>query len=89
MFCLSFQDALLIDLYIYINYGRFRVQSNEQRCCCLNGGDNHVEQHLEKEFPVVEAYTVIDPGAVVVHVQYASITSRAMMTSFWLKDVAH
>lgn len=38
---------------------------------------------------VVEAYAVIDPRTVVVHVEHAAPTGRAVVTSLWLEDVAH
>jgi hypothetical protein len=39
----------------------------------------HEEHH--KVFSVVEADTVVQPRAVVVHVEYALVTSRAMVAS--------
>ena len=35
------------------------------------------------------AYTVVDPRAVVVHVQYATVACRAVMASLRLEDIAH
>ena len=38
---------------------------------------------------IIGAHTIIDPRTVMVHVKYASITSRAMMTTFRLEHITH
>jgi hypothetical protein len=56
----------------------------------VTGDNNHpasdsaVEQHTNKVLVVVESYAVGNPGAVVVHLQNASITLRAVMTTVGL-----
>lgn len=47
-----------------------------------------MEEHANEELVVVEANTVGDPGAVMVHLQDASVALRAMMASVWLRLVA-
>jgi hypothetical protein len=56
----------------------------------VTGDNNHpasdsaVEQHTNKVLVVVESYAVGNPGAVVVHLQNASIALRAVMTAVGL-----
>ena len=53
-------------------------------------GDNqHVDQEQDEKFAIPKSNAVIDPGAVMVHVEYAPIAAGAMMTTFRLKYVAH
>jgi hypothetical protein len=49
----------------------------------------NVEQEVEEKLSVVEANTVVDPWAMVVHVEDAAITNAAMMRAIWFPHVAH
>lgn len=51
--------------------------------------DQHVDEQQQKVLAVPETNAVVDPGAVVVHVQHAPIASRAVVASLWFEDVAH
>jgi len=60
---------------------------------CENDHDGqtqiHITQQLDKELPVIEANTIVDPWAMVVHVQDAAVTDAAMMCTVGLPYVAH
>jgi len=46
-------------------------------------------EHEEAEEPVISpAYTIVDPGTVVVHLQNAAVADTAMVTPGWLQAVA-
>ena len=47
-----------------------------------------MEKHVQEELVIVESNAVGDPGAVVVHFEYAAIALRAVMTPIWLRLVA-
>ena len=57
-------------------------QHNEQ------AGARAVEEHVHEELVVVEADAVCDPGAVMVHLEDASVTLRAVMAPVGLRLVA-
>lgn len=40
-----------------------------------------IEKEEHEKFTVAESHAICDPGTVVVHIQYASLTSRAVVTS--------
>ena len=48
-----------------------------------------VYQEKEEELSIPKANAIVNPGAVVVHVEHAPTTRRAVMASLWLEDVAH
>mmetsp|Transcript_15947 Transcript_15947/g.47884 ORF Transcript_15947/g.47884 Transcript_15947/m.47884 type:complete len:206 (+) Transcript_15947:67-684(+) len=54
-----------------------------------NESEVHIAQQLDEELPVVEANAVVDPRAVVVHVQDAAIADAAMVGAVGLPDIAH
>jgi hypothetical protein len=57
--------------------------------------DNHyqasvdIEQELDEELSVVEANTIVDPWAMVVHVENATVADTAMMCTVGLPNIAH
>ena len=53
------------------------------------GDDEDIDEEEDEKFAVPKANAIVDPGAVVIHVQYASIARRAVMASLWLENVAH
>jgi hypothetical protein len=65
----------------------------DERVC--HGGDvevrnyEHVDQQQDEELTVPKADAVVDPRAVVVHVQHATVARRAVMAPLWFKDIAH
>jgi len=48
-----------------------------------------VDQHQNKSLSVPKSYAWIKPWAMMIHVQNTYITSGAMMSSVWFKDVAN
>ena len=58
-----------------------------------NGGyvadDENIDEEEQEILAIPKADTIIDPRTVMVHVKYASITSRAMMTTFRLEHITH
>jgi hypothetical protein len=46
-----------------------------------------VRKHHHKVFAIHETHTIIDPRAMMVHVQYTPFALRAMVGSFWLEHV--
>jgi len=78
--------------------GCLRVASEcpRSRIKRLYGRDNdqpqggiHIQQQLNEEFSIVETNTVVDPRAVMVHVENASIADTAVMRSIWFPYIAH
>jgi len=59
------------------------------------GGHNNsqaaidVHEQLDEELPVVKADTVVDPWAVVIHVQHAPVAYAAVMSSVRFPDITH
>ena len=53
------------------------------------GDYQDVNQEQDEEFSIPKADAVVYPGAVMVHVEHASVAGGAVMASFWLKDIAH
>lgn len=49
----------------------------------------YVYKQKKEIFAVPKTNTVIDPGAMVIHVQNTPIANRAMMASLWFENVAH
>ena len=43
--------------------------------------EDDIEEKEHEEFTIGKAYTVGDPGTVVVHVEYASLAGRAVVAS--------
>lgn len=67
-----------------------RLQPGKGHCDDDEVGDNKdVDEKENEEFAVPESDAVVDPGAVMVHVEDAAVARRAVMAPFWLKDVAH
>ena len=58
------------------------------RCHDQQAGHRTVEEHVHEEFVVVEADAVGDPGAVMVHLQDASVALRAVVAPVGLRLVA-
>ena len=61
----------------FINKPKDRVD-NRRHC---------VEEQEHKIFPILEANAVVNPGAMMIHVEHASVTDRAVMASFRLEHV--
>ncbi len=55
------------ELFQNLKYLKRESKNHEDDC------HKHVEKEEDEELAVVEADAVVDPGAVVVHVEYASI----------------
>ena len=56
----------------------FKAKDHEE------GAAEHHEHHVEEEVPVVVvAYAVVEPGAVVVHLQDAAVANTAVVGSRW------
>lgn len=72
----------------YINVFSFSAESNEESKCTENGAEDDVEEHLEEEFTVLEANAIVDPWAMMVHVEDASIACGAVVAAFGFEDVA-
>ena len=53
------------------------------------GDYQDVNQEQDEEFSIPKADAVVYPGAMMVHVEHASVAGGAVMASFWLEDVAH
>lgn len=51
-------------------------------------GNRTVEEHVHEEFVVVEADTVGNPRAVMVHLENASVALRTVMAPIWFRFVA-
>ena len=67
-----------------------RVKPGIDHSECYKVCDNeYVDQQQDKELAIPEANTVVDPGAVMVHVEHTAATTRAMVTPLRLEDVAH
>ena len=47
-----------------------------------------IQQKQYKELPIIEPDAVVDPRAVMVHVEYTPVAGWAVMASFWFEDVA-
>ena len=47
-----------------------------------------MKKHIEEEFVVVEADTIGNPGAVVIHFKHASVALGTVMAPIWLCFVA-
>jgi hypothetical protein len=48
-----------------------------------------IEKELHEELAVVEADTIVDPGAMMVHVEDAAVADTAVVSPVWLPYVAH
>ena len=62
--------------------------------CChghqhIVGREKDVNEEQHEVLAVPEAHTVVDPRAVMVHVEHTSVAHRAVVTSLWLEHVAH
>jgi hypothetical protein len=62
--------------------------------CChgrqhIVGSEKDINKQQHEILAVPEAHTVVDPRAVMVHVEHTSVAHRAMVTSLWLEHVAH
>jgi len=44
---------------------------------------------LHEKLPVIKSDTIVDPRAMVIHIQNTYVTNRAMMTSLRLKSIAY
>jgi hypothetical protein len=53
------------------------------------GGQEDINKKKHEIFAVPEANAVVNPGAVMVHVENATIAGRAVMASLRLEHVAH
>ena len=51
-------------------------------------GEQQIEEEENEVLPIVKSYTVVDPGAMMVHIQHALSALRTMMGTLWLEVVA-
>jgi hypothetical protein len=49
----------------------------------------HIQEELDEELSVVEANAIVDPWAMVVHVENATVADTTMMCSIRLPHIAH
>jgi len=49
----------------------------------------HIQEELDEELSVVEANAIVDPWAMVVHVENATVADTAMMCTVGLPNIAH
>lgn len=52
-----------------------------------NEGQNDVEEEEHEELSVCKSHTVRDPGTVMVHIEHATLTGRAVVTPEYLKTL--
>ena len=68
----------------------YRVKPGINHCKGYKVCDNeNIDQQQDKELAIPEANTVVDPRTMMVHVEHATATTRAMVTPLRLEDVAH
>lgn len=67
--------------------GLVKVVHHGQHCGVSD--KEHINQEENKVLPVPKADAVVDPRAVMVHVEHASVASGAVMASLRLEDIAH
>ena len=67
------------------------VEINWNNHCetCIDRSYPGVDEKEDEVFSVPKANAVVDPGAVVIHVQDTAIAGRTMVTSFWLEHIAY
>ena len=53
------------------------------------GDDQHVNEEQDEKFAVPKSNTVVNPGAMMIHVQHAPVARGTMMAALRLKYVAH
>ena len=53
------------------------------------GNDQYIDKEKDKKLAVPETNTVVNPRAMMVHVEHAPVARRAMMATLRLKYVAH
>lgn len=51
--------------------------------------NEHVYQEQEEVLPIPEAYAVVDPRTMMVHVKHAPVACGAVMASLRLENIAH
>jgi len=59
---------------------------------CRDNNNNravHIKQELHEKLPIVEAHAVVDPRAVVIHIQDASVANAAVVATVRLPNIAH
>ena len=62
--------------------------------CChgrqhVVGREEDIDEQQHEVLAVPEAHTVVDPRAVMIHVEHTSVAHRAVVTPLWLEHVAH
>jgi hypothetical protein len=50
-----------------------------------NQGKQKIEDEEEEILSVKESYTIVDPGTVMIHIQYALAAFRTVVASFWFE----
>ena len=53
------------------------------------GDDQHVDEKEDEEFAIPETDAVVDPRAVVIHVEDTPVAATAVMAPLWLENIAH
>ena len=75
---------------VAVKHPLYRVKPGINHCKGYKVCDNeNVDQQQDKELAIPEANTVVDPRAMMVHIEHTTATTRAMVASFRLEDVAH
>lgn len=80
-----------IDLLAFLSYKEFDNQIeaiNQKEQGNFELRQDSICKQEQEELSVIETYTIIQPWAMMVHIQYTPIASRAMMASFGFENVA-
>jgi hypothetical protein len=86
VFVLEVLPSVLVGFEVKLN-GFHKVKKGEDNH--VKNGHVHVEQEQQEVLPIPEADAVVDPGAVVVHVEHATIAGRTVVAPLWFENIAH
>lgn len=73
-------------IYLPLDSHQELVEKSHHDVVCSK---KNVDQQEQEVFAVPEANAIVDPWAMMIHVQDASIACRAMMASFRFEHIAH
>lgn len=83
-------SCCLVRIIIYIKYPLYtRKPVIKERSYNKVSSYEDIDEQKHEEFAVPKANTVVDPRAVMVHVQHTPVASRAVMASLRLEYIAH
>lgn len=78
-----------MNIYFERPRGNLSHQDNPHPYQGQRDGYQEIGDKEYKVLPIVEAYTIVDPGAMVVHVEYALVAFRAVVWSLRFEIVAN